>query len=190
MKLRMTAIALLVAALSTGAYAQSSRIDERQAEHQKRIERGVKSGELTKQEAERLQKGQARIQSMEDKARADGKITREERRRIEYAQDRESQRIRRETHNKETAKSASPSRIDQRQAEQQRRIDQGVKSGQLTDKEAARLQKGQARVQKMEDKARADGKITAEERRRIEHTQDQQSKKIYREMHDKQTAPK
>jgi polyhydroxyalkanoate synthesis regulator phasin len=79
-------------------------------------------------------------------------------------------------------------RIDARQAEQQKRIDAGVKSGELTQKEAARLQKGQERIQKMEDKARADGKITKAEARRIEHAQDHQSKNIYREKHDKQKA--
>ena len=82
----------------------------------------------------------------------------------------------------------STPRIDQRQAEQQKRIDQGVKSGQLNQKEAARLEKGQQHVQKMEDKAMADGKMTKMERKRIEHAQDVQSKKIYREKHDKQTA--
>jgi hypothetical protein len=66
------------------------------------------------------------------------------------------------------SQTASTPRIDQRQQNQQQRIDQGVKSGQLTEKEAARLQKGQARVQKMEDKAVADGKVTAKERARIE----------------------
>ena len=80
------------------------------------------------------------------------------------------------------------SRMDQRQENQQKRIDQGVKSGQLTDKEAARLQKGQQRVQKMEDKARADGKVTPEERRRIERAQDRESKRIQRESNDKQRA--
>ena len=79
-------------------------------------------------------------------------------------------------------------RVDARQTEQQKRIDAGVKSGELNQKEAARLQKGQANVQKMEDKARADGKITPQEARKIEHAQDQQSKKIYREKHDKQKA--
>lgn len=38
----------------------------------------------------------------------------------------------------------------------------------------------------MEDKAMADGKMTKKERARIEHAQDRQSKKIYREKHDKQ----
>lgn len=83
---------------------------------------------------------------------------------------------------------AAQSRIDQRQENQQKRIDQGAKSGQLTEKEAARLQKGQQRVQKMEDKARADGKVTPEERRRIERAQDRESRNIKRETQDKQRA--
>ena len=86
------------------------------------------------------------------------------------------------------AQTSSTERIDKRQADQERRIEQGVKSGALTQKEAARLEKGQARVQKMEDKAMADGKVTKKEARRIEKAQDRQSKKIYREKHDQQTA--
>ncbi len=86
------------------------------------------------------------------------------------------------------AQTTSTPRIDQRQTNQERRIDQGVKSGQLNQKEAARLEKGQARVQKMETKAVADGKVTAKERRMIEHAQDKQSRKIAREKHDKQQA--
>jgi hypothetical protein len=81
-------------------------------------------------------------------------------------------------------------RIDQRQDNQQKRIDKGVQSGELNKKEAARLQKGQERVQKMEDKARADGKITKKEAAKIEHAQDRQSKAIARESHDKQKVKK
>lgn len=43
-------------------------------------------------------------------------------------------------------------------------------------------------VQKMEDRAAADGQVTKKERRRVEHAQNQQSRKIYREKHDRQTA--
>lgn len=86
------------------------------------------------------------------------------------------------------AQTTSTPRIDQRQANQERRIEQGEKSGALNQKEAARLEKGQARVQKMENKAVADGKVTAKERARIEKAQDKQSRKIYKEKHDKQTA--
>jgi Tfp pilus assembly protein FimT len=86
------------------------------------------------------------------------------------------------------AQTTSTPRIDQRQQNQQQRIDQGVQSGELNRKEAARLEKGQARIQKMENKAVADGKVTAKERRKIERAQDKQSRKIAREKHDKQHA--
>ncbi len=77
-------------------------------------------------------------------------------------------------------------RIDQRQANQQKRVDEGVKSGSLTTREADRRQKGQARVDKMEHKAAADGAIDKKETRRIERAQDTQSRKISREKHDRQ----
>ena len=80
--------------------------------------------------------------------------------------------------------------IDKRQANQERRIQEGVKSGQLTGKEAARLEKGQARVQRMEDRAKADGVVTKKERAQIQQQQNVQSRHIAREKHDKQTAKK
>jgi hypothetical protein len=86
------------------------------------------------------------------------------------------------------AQTTSTPRIDQRQANQERRIEQGESSGALTQKEANRLEKGQAHVQKMENRAAADGKVTKKERAHIEKAQDQQSRRIYREKHDKQKA--
>ena len=80
----------------------------------------------------------------------------------------------------------STPRIDQRQANQDRRIDQGIASGQLTEPEAARLEKGQERVQRMEDKALTDGTMTKRERARIERTQNRQSRRIARQKHDQQ----
>ena len=76
--------------------------------------------------------------------------------------------------------------VDQRQANQERRIDQGVRSGALTEREAARLDRGQAHIDRMEDRAQADGRVTARERRRLDQAQDVQSQRIYREKHDRQ----
>jgi hypothetical protein len=42
----------------------------------------------------------------------------------------------------------------------------------------------------MENKAMADGKVSAKERAKIEKAQDRESKRIFREKHDKQTAKK
>lgn len=83
------------------------------------------------------------------------------------------------------AQTSTPN-IDQRQANQQKRIDQGVASGQLTGKEAARLEKGQERVQKMEDKAKADGKVTPKERARLQKAENVQSRHIAVQKHDRQ----
>jgi uncharacterized membrane protein YebE (DUF533 family) len=78
--------------------------------------------------------------------------------------------------------------IDQRQANQERRIDQGVASGQLNARETARLERGQQHVENMETRAKSDGVVTARERARIQHSQDVQSKRIYRQKHDRQVA--
>lgn len=83
------------------------------------------------------------------------------------------------------AQSNTPN-IDQRQVNQQKRIDQGVQSGELTTREAARLEKGQQRIQKMETKAKADGKVTPRERARLQKAENKQSQKIAKEKHDRQ----
>lgn len=77
--------------------------------------------------------------------------------------------------------------IDQRQANQEKRIDQGIASGQLKEREADRLNKQQERINKMEDKAKADGVVTKGERARIDRAQDRASRRVAREKHDSQS---
>lgn len=77
-------------------------------------------------------------------------------------------------------------RIDQREARQQQRIQQGVASGQLTPRETARLEAQQGRIQAAEARAKRDGVVTAKERRRIAHRQDKASRNIRRNKHDAQ----
>jgi hypothetical protein len=86
------------------------------------------------------------------------------------------------------AQIASTPRIDQRQQNQQQRIDQGVQSGALNQREAARLQKGQTRVQNVENRVTADGTVTNKERRRVEKVQDRQSRRIAHQKRDRQVA--
>lgn len=83
------------------------------------------------------------------------------------------------------AQTSTPT-FDQRQANQEARIQQGVQSGALTPKEAAKLERGQDKVQAKADKARADGVVTAKERAKLAKAQNKQSRKISREKHDKQ----
>lgn len=78
--------------------------------------------------------------------------------------------------------------IDQRQANQEKRIDQGVASGVLTEQEANRLTHQQAHINKMEDKAKSDGVVTKKERAKLHAAQDRASRHIARQKHDRQGA--
>lgn len=76
--------------------------------------------------------------------------------------------------------------IDQRQANQEQRIDQGIASGELTKREAHRLDKQEDHIDKMENRAKADGKVTKRERARIRAAQDRTSGHIAKQKHDAQ----
>ena len=76
--------------------------------------------------------------------------------------------------------------IDQRQANQEQRIDKGIASGQLNEREASRLNKQQGHINKMEDRAKSDGVMTKKERARIGAAQNRASRHVAREKHDRQ----
>lgn len=78
--------------------------------------------------------------------------------------------------------------LDKREANMEKRIEQGKASGALNEKEAARLEKREAKLKMAEERAKADGKVTPQERKRLNKKADRLSKDIYREKHDKQTA--
>ncbi len=78
----------------------------------------------------------------------------------------------------------STPRVDQREARQHMRIEQGLRSGELTPREAARLRKGQQHVQRMERRAKSDGVVTMRERARLGHAQNRQSRHIMRLKHN------
>jgi hypothetical protein len=86
------------------------------------------------------------------------------------------------------APAASPATpvVDQRQARQEKRIDQGQASGALTPRETRRLEREQKVIGKAETQAKADGTVTPRERRQLHHMQDAASKDIHRQKHDRQ----
>ena len=81
-------------------------------------------------------------------------------------------------------------RADQREAVQQKRIDQATASGQLTTRETKRLDKQQARIGKVETQAKADGVVTTGERREVHRMQARANKNIHHQNNDPQVAPK
>ena len=80
-------------------------------------------------------------------------------------------------------------RIGRRAENQQDRIAQGVKSGQLTARETARLETKEVRLNHEVADMREDngGKLTAGERAKVNRQQNQISRDIYGQKHDGQT---
>ena len=75
---------------------------------------------------------------------------------------------------------------DQRQQNQKARINEGVKSGELTKKEATKLHAEQRAIKTEERMAKADGKVTPAERAKLQRDQNRASADIYRQKHDAQ----
>jgi uncharacterized protein HemX len=79
-------------------------------------------------------------------------------------------------------------RIENRKDRQETRTNQGIRSGELTNKEAARLKARQANLNRKIRQDRQDGGgLTAAERARIEQRQDNISQDLARQKHDGQT---
>src|SRR5438874_13718642 len=74
----------------------------------------------------------------------------------------------------------------QRDVNQQNRIEQGLKSGELTTREAAKLEREESRVERDQARAMQDGKLSPAEKARLAREQNKVSRDIYREKHDAQ----
>jgi hypothetical protein len=76
--------------------------------------------------------------------------------------------------------------INQRKVDQQERIAQGVKSGQLTAGETSRLEHQEAGINKEERGMRAqdNGHLTQADRKILHQQQNQESRRIYRDKHN------
>ena len=199
MKTSITRLASLTAALIATAFAlpvlaQTTATEvQRNVNQQERIEQGLKSGQLTTREAGKLERGEAKIEKMESNAARDGTLSAAEKARIEAAQNRESRAIAKQKHDAQVGNpnSASSLRMQadvQRNVNQQQRIEQGVKSGRLTTREAGLLEGGQARVDRATARAAADGRVGAREETRIAARENNQSRRIYRKKHHVRVA--
>ena len=81
--------------------------------------------------------------------------------------------------------------VGQRRENQQDRMAQGIKSGQLSAGETAKLENQQKGInqQVKADRAANGGKLTAGEKAQVNKEQNQQSKNIYNKKHNARTQP-
>jgi hypothetical protein len=191
MRLVNTSVALAVSLLFAGAAAAQSTGStvQRDVNQQERIEQGLQSGELNTREAGQLEKQEATVDKMQSKALKDGTLTPAEKARLQRAQNKVSADIYKDKHNAALSNpnSASSQRMQadvQRNVNQQARIEQGVQSGQLTNRETASLEHGQAHVNRAEGRAAANGHVGAAEQANIQARENHQSKRVYGKKHN------
>lgn len=190
MKTRILVGTLLVALGAASAFAQTTAgTAQRDVNQQTRIENGLKDGSLSTKEAGRLEREQSQIDRLQAKDLKDGKLSPKERAQLRNAQDKASHDIKAAESNgvKGNPESKSSERMQadvQRNVNQEKRIEQGVQSGALTNRETGKLEQGQAKVSRMEAKATRDGHIGKHEQTAIQHKENRQSEEIFDKKHN------
>ena len=167
-------------------------IAQRKENQQDRIANGVKSGQLTPGETANLENKEAAInkETRTDRAANGGKLTVAEKAQINRQQNQASKQIYADKHNANTAHYGNNA-VGQRRENQQDRIAQGIKSGQLTPKETSKLEKQQQGINKQvaTDRKANGGSLNASQKKQINKSQNQASRNIYQKKHNAATQP-
>jgi len=175
---------------TSAAPAPKPTIAERKENQQDRIANGVKSGQLTAGETANLETKEAAIngETKADRAANGGKLTAAEKQKVNKQQNQLSKQIYNDKHNANTAHYGN-NKVGQRRENQQDRIAQGIKSGQLTAGETAKLENQQKGInqQVKADRAANGGKLTTGEKKQINKEQNAASKNIYNKKHNANT---
>jgi WXXGXW repeat (2 copies) len=171
---------------STG---QNYHPNEREANQDQRIANGLRSGQMTSGEAARAERTQSNIdqQVHNDRAANGGKLTGQERRQVNGEQNAASRQIYNEKHN---ANAVKPNAVDNREANQQQRTANGLRSGQMTSGEAARTNSNQAKTaqQVHNDRTANGGALNSQQKKQVNKEQNKNSKQIHNEKHNDKTA--
>lgn len=194
--LKLTFLSAALAILALPVVAQSTNpapvtgesVQDRKENQQDRIANGVKSGQLTAGETRNLERKESNLNQEERDMRKldNGKLTSADKATLNQQQNQVSHQIYQDKHNAAVQNTNPKSEVGKRAENQQDRIGQGIKSGQLTAGEAAHLEKNEARVNRevRNDRAANGGKLTPQERKQVNQQQNKMSRQIYREKHN------
>lgn len=161
-------------------------INQRKENQQDRIGNGVENGSLTAGETRSLERQQKGLNQEEHQMRAldNGKLTNADRKVLNQQQNHLSKEIYQDKHN--AAAQHYAGEVGARQRNQQERIGQGIKSGQLTAGEAAHLENQQTHLNREihNERAANGGKLTSAERKQVNQQENRTSKAIYNKKHN------
>ncbi len=147
-------------------------LDRAQQAISARIQQGMASGHITPSEARELLRRDREIDLRESQFKANGTATPQERQQLRVDVDRLGNEVERLMMNNSyvqppaNAAGNTPG-IDNRQLDIGQRIDEGVRSGRITQREARRLQSRERDIARHEATFKRDGVVTPQERRQL-----------------------
>ena len=173
---------------STTPAAAPATINQRKENQQDRIANGIQSGELTAGETKNLEKKESNLNQEERDMRKldNGHLTSADRATLNQQQNAVSKDIYKQKHDAQVQNVNPKSEVGQRERNQQERIAQGVKSGQMTAGEAANVEHREAAInhEVHTERAANGGTLTQAERRQVNRQENRTSKAIYRKKHN------
>ena len=189
MRRHLVIAALLTLAVCIVAGAAYADIPDRIRDQQARINQGIRSGELTRSEADVLQDNLRWIRERFNRMKADGFLTPGERAKLDEMLERNDQMIYNKKHNPIGRVYVGEQRavvgdFQERIRDQRERIEQGVQSGALTRGEADTLLDNLDWMRDRFDRMKADGRLTVEERARLDRMLRENSEMIYNKKHN------
>ena len=172
--------------------SKPATVNDRRENQQDRIANGVQSGQLTAGETKNLETREANVnrEIKDDRQANGGKLTAGERQQVNRQQNGMSKSIYADKHN--AAQQNYKGQVGARQENQQDRIAQGIRSGQMTPGETARAENRQQGINQQihADRAANGGPLTGAQRRQVNRQQNGASRQIYREKHNGARQPK
>jgi hypothetical protein len=175
-----------------GTMAMDS-VNGRRYNQQGRIANGVSSGQLTAGETKNLEGREAKVNGEihNDRAANGGTLTPQERGQVNQQQNNLSKSIYNDKHNANTATYGN-NEVGARRDNQQQRIANGIRSGQMSPSEAAKTEGHEQSINRQvaADRQANGGKLTAGEKKNINKKQNGASRQIYNDKHNEKKAPK
>lgn len=180
---KRTVVGLLVWVFFTvGTMTAHAGFMDRIADQQRRIDQGIASNSLTRQEADIVQDNLNWIKAEFAKLKADRRLTRVEQRKLDSMLDKNSRMIAKKKHNPiiRVYGDAFLERINA----QQRRIDNGIAGGTLSRGEADIVQDNLNWIKHRYSTMKADRRLTRKEAQRLDRMLDQNSRMIESKKHN------
>lgn len=189
MKSKFFTASVLATALFSGlgiapAMAQGTNtpaIDRAQQNISARIQQGMTSGHITPSEARELLRRDREIDLRESSFKANGNATPQERQQLRADLDNLGAEVERMIGNRDrVVQSPNTNGIDNRQFNIGERIDEGVRSGRITQREARRLYNREREIARREVNFKRDGVVTPQERRQLQNELTRLSEEVNR----------